>query len=358
MLDAGGLDRLLKKRLPINSTATQYDKNTTRTWPPDRSPGYRLCLLGAVVMRLGCVIRPDFRQSLEDLHTKVGFSRNAQVQLRHALNVYVNGTPYNFRDKLRPTASSGLSDDHIWGDISECMIDLGDNPEPAVTMFSRLLLGPLLKCAAAGDNEHPQNACGNCGRKKALDGSPCRPCTDCGHRLYCSRKWYACYIRIGFDVTADSSIANSHTVLYTSWFARINSIESWVTHGPKLGVPSTRASRLWTRKTTARVKHLDDQPFPALPRLWMRMSTTVNVICQPLSKTLLQLLCLAAAMMEQTASVGAATAVSKHHRINLPCCAEGAMNSPTAAHIARRHTGLSTRSIVYHRLPLQTVDLS
>jgi hypothetical protein len=301
MLDAGGLDRLLKKRLPINSTATQYDKNTTRTWPPDRSPGYRLCLLGAVVMRLGCVIRPDFRQSLEELHTKVGFSRNAQVQLRHALNVYVNGTPYNFRDKPRPTASSGLSDDHIWGDISECMIDLGDNPEPAVTMFSRLFLGPLLKCAAAGDNEHPQDACGNCGRKKALDGSPCRPCTDCGHRLYCSRKWYAYYVRIGFNMTADPPVANSHTVLCTSWFARTNSTESWVMHGPKLGMQSTKASRLWTRRTTA------------MPRLWTRLSTTISVIRQPTLKTLPQLLCLGAAMTEQTASVGAATAVSKHH---------------------------------------------
>jgi hypothetical protein len=91
-------------------------------------------------------------------------------------------------------------DDHIWGDIGESLIDLGDNPDPTVDMFSRLVLGPLLKCAAAGDNDHPQNACGNRGRKKAGDGSPCRPCSDCGQRLYCSRKWYGHYTQLSSRV--------------------------------------------------------------------------------------------------------------------------------------------------------------
>jgi hypothetical protein len=159
-------------------------------------------------------------------------------------------------------------------------------------------------------------------------------------------------------VRADTPIANSHTVLCTNWFVRINSIELWVMHGPKQGMQSTRASRLWTRKTTARVEHMEDQPSLALPRLSKRMSTTVNVICHRTSKNLLQLLCLAAAMTKRTASVSAATAVSKHHSTDRPCCAEGATNSPTAADNVRKHTGLSTRSIVYHRLPLPTVDLS
>jgi hypothetical protein len=204
-LDAGALDRLLKKRLPIHHTsvlASYNKKNTTWTWPPERCPGYHLCLLGAAMMRLGCVIRPDFRQSLEELYDKVGFSRKAQVQLRHALNVYVDGVPYNFRDKPCPVGldKDGLFDDHIWGDISECMIDPGNNPEPAVDMLSRLILGPLMKCAAAGDNEHPQNACGNCGKKKTADGKPCRPCSNCGQRLYCSCKWYDCHVQIDSSV--------------------------------------------------------------------------------------------------------------------------------------------------------------
>ncbi|KAK6003754.1 hypothetical protein QM012_009525 [Aureobasidium pullulans] len=45
-----------------------------------------------------------------------------------------------------------------------------------------------MKCAVAGDNEKPQDACGNCGKKKAEDGSPCQPYSLCGHRRYCSRK--------------------------------------------------------------------------------------------------------------------------------------------------------------------------
>jgi len=204
-LDAGALNRLLKKRLPVNDATalpSQTEKDAMWIWPPRRCPGYHLCLLGAAMMRLGCVIRPDFRQSLEQLHTKVGLSRNAQVQLRHALNVYVNGTPYDFHDKPRPMGrdQDDPFGDHIWGDISECLVDFADDTEPTVKFFSRLAFGPMLKCAAAGDNVHPQSACGNCGQKKATDGSPCRPCSDCGQRLYCSRKWYA------YDVLIDLSI--------------------------------------------------------------------------------------------------------------------------------------------------------
>lgn len=200
-LDTGALNKLLKRRLPLGYTsilANENNKNSARTWPPERGLGYRLCLLGATVMRLGCVVRSDFRQFLEDSHAKVGFFRNAQVQLRHALNVYVDGTPYNFREKPRPVGLGGTSvmDDHIWGDIGENLIDLGDNPDPSVDMLSRLILGPMLKCTAAGDNQHPQDACGNCGRKEAADGTPCRPCSDCGQRLYCSRKWYVYYAHL------------------------------------------------------------------------------------------------------------------------------------------------------------------
>jgi hypothetical protein len=148
-LDAGALDRLLDQHLSlvdISAIETQNNKNPMRTWPPDRCHGYRLCLPGAAVMRLGCVVRPDFRQLVVDLHAKVGFSRNAQVQLQHALNICVDGIPYNFRDKPRPVGldKSGFMDDQIWGDIGEYLIDLGDNPEPAVKMLSRLFLGPLL----------------------------------------------------------------------------------------------------------------------------------------------------------------------------------------------------------------------
>lgn len=192
-LDAGALNRLLKRYLPVDGAtvlADQDKKDTIWIWPPKRSLGYRLCLLGAAVMRLGCVVRSDFRQSLEELHVKVGFSHNAQVQLRHALNVYLDGTPCSLYDKPRPVGldQDDFAGDGIWDDISESLFDMGGNPEPALRMATRLALGPMLKCAAAGDNEHPQNACGNCGKKKAVDGSPCRPCSDCGQRLYCSRK--------------------------------------------------------------------------------------------------------------------------------------------------------------------------
>ncbi|CAD0098725.1 unnamed protein product [Aureobasidium mustum] len=195
-LDAGALNKMLKKYLPIDDAtifAGQDDKDSMWFFPPNRCPGYHLCLLGAVAMGFGCKIGPDFRQSLEELHTKVGFSRNAQVQLRHALNVYADGISYDFRSKLRPMGldNDDRASDSIWGDLSESLCKLDDNADPGMKMLTRQIFGPLMKCIVAGDHEKPQDACGNCGKKKAEDGSPCQPCSQCGQRLYCSRKWYA-----------------------------------------------------------------------------------------------------------------------------------------------------------------------
>ena len=170
-------------------------------------------------MKLGCKLRPDFRQSIEELHTKVGFSRNAQVQLRHALNVYVDGTPHNFRWKHRPVGLEGddFATETIWGDISEILFNPGEDCDPVMVVMMRQVLGPVLNCSFAGDNEYPQNACGNCGRKKAQNGSPCRPCSLCGQRRYCSRKWYACSLsRRSVSLYANHTLASSHTVRGTS----------------------------------------------------------------------------------------------------------------------------------------------
>ncbi|KAH0230936.1 hypothetical protein KCV06_g6079, partial [Aureobasidium melanogenum] len=191
-LDAGALDKMLKKHLPIDRATVldgQDAKDTMWYWPINRCPGNKLCLLGAIMTQLGCKIRPDFRQSLEDLHDKVGLSRNAQVQLRHALNVYVDGIPYDFRWKRRPIGleNDDSAADPIWGDISEVLVQAGEDSDPAMRLMSRQIFGPMLKCTFAGDTEHPQNACGNCGKKKAPNGSPCRPCSLCGQRRYCSR---------------------------------------------------------------------------------------------------------------------------------------------------------------------------
>ncbi|TIA05371.1 hypothetical protein D6C81_10505 [Aureobasidium pullulans] len=191
-LDHGALDRMLEGRLPMDLSTenTTQDKDEMWIWPPSRCVGYRLCLLGAVMMQLGCRLRSDLRLSMEELHTIVGFSRNAQVQLRHALNVYVDGTPYNFRAKPQPigTNSDDWATNSVWGDIGESLTMTDDTTDPMLKMMMRQILGPMLKCVAAGDNEHPHDACGRCGKKKREDGSPCQPCSQCGQRRYCGRK--------------------------------------------------------------------------------------------------------------------------------------------------------------------------
>ncbi|TIA38713.1 hypothetical protein D6C79_07794 [Aureobasidium pullulans] len=147
-LDHGALDRMLEGRLPmgLSTENTTQDKDKMWTWPPSRCAGYRLCLLGAVMMQLGCRLRSDLRLSMEELHTIVGFSRNAQVQLRHALNVYVDGTPYNFRAKPPPigTNSDDCATNSVWGDIGESFMT-DDTTDPMLKMMMRQILGPMLK---------------------------------------------------------------------------------------------------------------------------------------------------------------------------------------------------------------------
>ncbi|THW81921.1 hypothetical protein D6D18_08581 [Aureobasidium pullulans] len=147
-LDHGALDRMLEGRLPmgLSTENTTQDKDKMWTWPPSRCAGYRLCLLGAVMMQLGCRLRSDLRLSMEELHTIVGFSRNAQVQLRHALNVYVDGTPYNFRAKPQPigTNSDDWATNSVWGDIGESFIMTDVTTDPMLKMMMRQILGPML----------------------------------------------------------------------------------------------------------------------------------------------------------------------------------------------------------------------
>jgi hypothetical protein len=192
-LDAGVLNKMAKRRFPLTLATFQYDPNSLWLLPLRRCPGYELCLLGAIAMQLGCKLHPNLRMVLEKMPALAGFSRNAQIQIRHALNVYVDGVPYNFRWKHRPTGLKGddFATDAIWGDISEILVDAGGESDPKMRLMSRQILGPMLKCTFAGDTEHIIQTCGNCGRKEAKDGSPCRPCSLCNQRLYCSRKWYA-----------------------------------------------------------------------------------------------------------------------------------------------------------------------
>ncbi|THY25783.1 hypothetical protein D6D01_04894 [Aureobasidium pullulans] len=147
-LDHGALDRMLEGRLPMDLSTenTTQDKDKMWIWPPSRCAGYRLCLLGAVMMRLGCRLRSDLRLSMEELHTIVGFSRNAEVQLRHALNVYVDGTPYNFRAKPQPigTNSDDWATNSVWGDIGESLTMTDDTTDPLLKMMMRQILGPML----------------------------------------------------------------------------------------------------------------------------------------------------------------------------------------------------------------------
>lgn len=341
---------MLKKRLSVDDTtifAGQDDKESMWLYPPNRCRGYHLCLLGAVMMTLGCKIRPDFRKSLEELHTKVGFSRNAQVQLRHALNIYVDGTAYDFRSKSRPVGldNDDWASDSMWGDLSESLCKLDDSVDPFMKQLARQMFGPLMKCVIAGDNEKPQDACGYCGNKKADDGSPCQPCSQCNQRLYCSRKWYAWLLfHIGRPLYADRIIVSLHTVLSTSWSATTGFIESWATLGPRLRrLPSQLKHRGLLRPAKRVARRLTT---PAEPILHRQMSLLLRL------RLLHQL---PTAAMTLTTCLRVATVVWKQLLNNRFYCAESARNSTTATRNARSHIGLHTRGSVWPRPQLEIV---
>ncbi|KAI5203209.1 hypothetical protein E4T38_05229 [Aureobasidium subglaciale] len=128
---------------------------------------------------------------MEKHHAVAGFLRNSQVQLQHALKLCVNGKPYKPHTKDQPRGSIHTDEwtsQLDWGDIAEHHVSLSDSTDPFIKEFSRLFFGTHFKCTAAGDNDYPQEACGHCGKEKSDDGAPCHPCSQCGHRHYCSRK--------------------------------------------------------------------------------------------------------------------------------------------------------------------------
>ncbi|KAI5247584.1 hypothetical protein E4T43_01923 [Aureobasidium subglaciale] len=80
-LDNGVANQIFKKHLPCDDVLdrTFIDNGTNRN--ARDFAAYKLCIFGAVLMRVDCQICHDIRRFLEKHHAVVGFSRNSQFQL-------------------------------------------------------------------------------------------------------------------------------------------------------------------------------------------------------------------------------------------------------------------------------------
>ncbi|KAI5256331.1 hypothetical protein E4T42_01576 [Aureobasidium subglaciale] len=85
------------------------------------------------------------------------------------------------RERLDDGVANRIFKKHLPCDdvLDRTLIDNGTNQNAR---------NPAAYKLSAGDNDYPQEACGHCGKEKSDDGAPCHPCSQCGHRHYCSRK--------------------------------------------------------------------------------------------------------------------------------------------------------------------------
>ncbi|OCL10414.1 hypothetical protein AOQ84DRAFT_427190 [Glonium stellatum] len=98
-LNSGILSALITKYMAIHSAhpSLRESKQDFAT------PSYKLVIIGALAMQLGCHLSKEFKAWLGGNYGKVGLMRDATKQMMEGLAVYENGKPHDFR-------SLGLND--------------------------------------------------------------------------------------------------------------------------------------------------------------------------------------------------------------------------------------------------------
>ncbi|KAK8198593.1 hypothetical protein M8818_006460 [Zalaria obscura] len=179
MLNNGVLAQLFVKY----AAAAAQPAKASEWWGP---PAYRLVLLGALAMQLGCIISSEYKQYLTDNYRKVGLMRDSLVQMSEALASYVDGVPHDFHSKslIEVYDSGGPPEEDC---IFPGMMNV---PSPETGMgWANMLRGlaqDLMKKRASGDFDYADNLCGNCGAKEAKDGDGAlKKCGGCKKKLYC-----------------------------------------------------------------------------------------------------------------------------------------------------------------------------
>ncbi|KAF1351354.1 hypothetical protein BDV97DRAFT_398291 [Delphinella strobiligena] len=152
---------------------------------------YKLMLLTAVAMQLGCQLPRSLRDFTSTNYRSTNLQHDGIAQMGKALRNYKDGTPYDFESKgLVETMNSHGSneDDRLYP--GSWLINT-PSPEwgPGHKDMMQNLAKKLRERMEAGAYDYPADACGNCGKKPAADGArELKRCGHCGSKPYCSKE--------------------------------------------------------------------------------------------------------------------------------------------------------------------------
>ncbi|KAI6789545.1 hypothetical protein KC332_g11702 [Hortaea werneckii] len=140
-------------------------------------PGYKLSIIGACAMTLGCHLEPSFINLLKRIYPKNLQMPDSNMQMTKALfgpNGYTNGVSYDFGGKsFKETMNSG-------GPPKDVQAQFGLPPwfGPARKMRSPTYTEP----------QYPDDVCGGCGKDENAGMGPLMKCACCKNRVYCSKE--------------------------------------------------------------------------------------------------------------------------------------------------------------------------
>lgn len=153
---------------------------------------YKLILLTAVAMQLGCQLPPSLRDFTSTKYRTTKLQRDGIAQMAKALRDYKDGTPYDFESKsLVETANMPdfNEDDRLF---PGSMLINTSSPEwgPGHKEMMQNLAKKFRERIEAGEYGYSADACGNCGKKPADGTGELKRCGRCGSKSYCSKEWY------------------------------------------------------------------------------------------------------------------------------------------------------------------------
>lgn len=178
-MDDGALAELVAK----------YQKKASKLGPNDfefQDPRYKLVLIGACAMTLGCTLPADFKDYLKKMHKSVGLMRDAVKQMGTALkdgpDGFKSGEPYKFDSPgLMETMMSGgpRDEDRMYPGsmLMNVQTPFGLPPQILQSVRDRM-----------AERKHDDGACGGCGAQKGDRGVELLLCSKCMRRGYCSKK--------------------------------------------------------------------------------------------------------------------------------------------------------------------------
>lgn len=179
---SGDLDKLINKW-----TAMALAPRDQKEW---HNPGYKLVLIGACAMMMGCTLKNEFIECLRNVFLKVGLMRDALKQVDTALNGphgFTNGEPYYWgpfgvHDKVKDPQNDRFNPNSMFINV----------PAPGPGFFVKPDTSALENKIKARmeiiKQEKPDDVCGGCGGTQGKEGQALLTCAKCKTRKYCTKE--------------------------------------------------------------------------------------------------------------------------------------------------------------------------